>query len=99
MTNGNLSTIAESEGYLYIGSSHERYRAVRAESYERLNRNRPCRLDQGVSRARGDAATAGATKTQIGAINKLSVIEGDRDLKPVYEAVIREMLAVYKVNV
>lgn len=36
---------------------------------------------------------------QIGAINKLSAIEGDRDLKPVYEAVIRERLAVYKVNV
>ncbi|MCB6350578.1 hypothetical protein [[Clostridium] symbiosum] len=43
--NGSLSMIAESNNYPYIGSSQERYRAVRAESYERLNRRRPCRLD------------------------------------------------------
>ncbi|MBS6956341.1 MAG: antA/AntB antirepressor family protein, partial [Enterocloster asparagiformis] len=91
--NESLSAIAESEGYLYIGSSQERHRAVRTESYERLNCKRPCRLDQRVSRARGEAATAGATKNQVNAINKLSIIEADRDLKPVYEAVIREMLA------
>lgn len=95
----NLSAIAESDGYQYIGSAQDRHRAVRTESYERLNRKRPCRLDQRVSRARGEAATAGATKTQINAINKLSVIEADRDLRPVYEAVIREMLAAYKVKV
>ena len=95
----NLSAIAESDGYQYIGSAQDRHRVVRTESYERLNRKRPCRLDQRVSRARGEAATAGATKTQINAINKLSVIEADRDLRPVYEAVIREMLAAYKVKV
>lgn len=97
--NESLSAIAESEGYLYIGSSQERHRAVRTESYERLNCKRPCRLDQRVSRARGEAATAGATKNQVNAINKLSIIEADRDLKPVYEAVIREMLAAYKVSI
>ena len=97
--NNSLSAIAESEGYLYIGSSQERHRAVRTESYERLNCKRPCRLDQRVSRARGEAATAGATKNQVNAINKLSIIEADRDLKPVYEAVIREMLAAYKVSI
>lgn len=76
----------------------DRHRAVRKESYERLNRKRPCRLDQRLDRAIGEAAKAGATKTQIKNITKLSIIEGDKDLKPVYEAVIREMLVVYKVN-
>lgn len=97
--NNCLSAIAESEGYLYIGSVQERHRAVRTESYERLNRKRPCRLNQRVSRARGDAATAGANHNQINAINKLTVIEADKDLRPVYESVIREMLAAYGVNI
>lgn len=93
-----LSAIAESENYLYIGSAQERHQAIRAESYERLNSKRPCRLEQRVSRARGDAATAGATKTQINAINKLSIIEADKDLRTAYEAVIREMLIFYNIQ-
>lgn len=96
--NESLSAIAESDGYQYIGSAQDRHRAVRAESYERLNRKRPCRLEQRVLQARGRAATAWNTKAQINAINKLSIIEGDRDLRPVYEAVIREMLAAYGVS-
>ena len=97
--NGSLSMIAESNNYPYIGSSQERYRAVRAESYERLNRRRPCRLDLKVRNAKGNAANAGANNTQINAINKLTVIEADKDLQPVYESVIKEMLAAYRVNV
>lgn len=96
--NYSLSAIAESEGFQYLGNMQDRHRAVRKESYERLNRKRPCRLDQRFDRAIGEAAKAGATKTQIKNITKLSIIEGDKDLKPVYEAVIREMLVVYKVN-
>ena len=97
--NGSLSMIAESNNYPYIGSSQERYRAVRAESYERLNRRRPCRLDLKVRNAKGNAANAGANNTEINAINKLTVIEADKDLRPVYESVIKEMLAAYRVNV
>lgn len=97
--NNCLSAIADSEGYLYIGNSQERHRAVRTESYERLNRKRPCRLDLKVKNAKGNAAIAGASNSQINAINKLSVIEADKDLCPVYEAVIREMLAAYRVNI
>ncbi|MDY2652130.1 MULTISPECIES: antA/AntB antirepressor family protein [Eisenbergiella] len=93
----NISAVAGSENYPFIGSTKERYQAVWNESYERLNQKRSCRLSQRVARARGDAATAGATKRQIEEINKLSIIEGDKDLKPVYESVIREMLAVYNV--
>ena len=97
--NESLSMIAESNNYPYIGSSQERYRAVPAESYERLNRRRPCRLDLKVRNAKGNAANAGANNTQINAINKLTVIEADKDLRPVYESVIKEMLAAYRVNV
>lgn len=97
--NNCLSAIAESEGYLYIGNSQERHRAVRTESYERLTRKRPCRLDQRVLQARGKATMAGANQSQINAINKLTVIEADKDLRPVYESVIREMLAAYRVNI
>lgn len=97
--NSSLSAIAESEGYLYIGGSHERHRAVRTESYERLNRKRPCRLDLKVRNAKGNAANAGANNSQINAINKLVVIEADKDLRPVYESVIREMLATYRVSI
>ena len=97
--NSCLSAIAESEGYLCIGSVQERHRAVRTESYERLNRKRPCRLDLKVKNAKGNAAIAGANDSQLNAINKLTVIEKDKDLRPVYEAVIREMLAAYRVNI
>ena len=97
--NSCLSAIAESEGYLYIGSVQERHRAVRTESYERLNRKRPCRLDLKVKNAKGNAAIAGANDSQLNAINKLTVIEKDKDLRPVYEAIIREMLAAYRVNI
>ena len=94
----NISAIAGSENYPFIGGTKERYQAVWNESYEHLNHKRSCRLSQRVARARGDAATAGATKRQIEEINKLSIIEGDKDLKPVYESVIREMLAAYNVE-
>lgn len=97
--NNSLSAIAESAGYLYIGNSQEKHRAIRTESYERLNRKRPCRLDLKVRNAKGNAANAGANNSQINAINKLAVIEADKDLKPVYESVIREMLAAYRVSV
>lgn len=95
----SLSMIAESDDYPYFGDRQGKHQAVRAESYERLNTKRPCRLDQKVRNAKGNAATAGATKTQINAINKLTVIENDKDLRPVYEAVIREMLIAYKVQI
>lgn len=95
----SLSAIAESNNYPYIGSQQERHQAVRKESYERLNAKRPCRLDQRVDGERGRAAAAGASQTRIKAINKLTIIEGDKDLKPVYESVIREMLVTYCVTV
>ena len=97
--NRSLSAIAESENYQYIGSREERYRAVRTESYERLTSKRPCKLNQRVANERGRAMEAGASQAMIKGINKISIIESDKDLKPVYESVIREMLVFYCVEV
>lgn len=94
-----LSAIAESATYTYIGTRQEKHQSVRAESYQRLNNKRPCRLEQRVKLEKGRAFEAGASKSKIDAINKLYIIENDRDLKPVYESVIREMLIVYCVEV
>lgn len=94
-----LSAIAESATYTYIGTRQEKHQSVRAESYQRLNNKRPCRLEQRVKLEKGRAFEAGASKSKIDAINKLYIIENDRDLKPVYESVIREMLIAYCVEV
>ena len=93
-----LSAIAESENYHYIGTRQEKHKAIRAESYERLNSKRPCRLKQRVEAEQGRAFRAGASNTKIKAINKLYIIEHDKDLKPVYESVIKEMMIAYCVN-
>lgn len=94
-----LSAIAESSNYQYIGSREERHRAVRAESYERLNKKKPCRLKQRVESEKGRATIAGASSAKIKQITKLSIIESDKALKPLYEAVIREMMIAYCVEV
>lgn len=93
-----LSKIAESNSYMYIGSPQERHRAAREESYERLYQKRPCRLKQRVEGEKGRAAMAGASQTRINAINKLTVIENDKDLRPIYEIVIKEMMVAYCVQ-
>lgn len=97
--NNCLSRIAESDNFQYIGNRQERHQAVRAESYERLNSKRPCRLNQRVEAEKGRAFNAGASTARINAINKLTIIESDKDLKPVYESVVREMLIAYCVEV
>lgn len=93
-----LSKIAESNSYMYIGNPQERHRAAREESYERLYQKRPCRLKQRVEGEKGRAAMAGASQTRINAINKLTVIENDKDLRPIYEIVIKEMMVTYCVQ-
>lgn len=94
-----LSAIAESDNFHYIGTRQERHQAVRTESYERLNNKRPCRLKQRVEAEQGRAFRAGASSARVKAINKLYIIEHDKDLKPVYESVIKEMLIAYCVDI
>lgn len=95
----SLAAIAENENFQYIGSREERYQAVYTESYERLTSKRPCKLNQRVANERSRAMEAGASQSMIKGINKISIIESDKDLKPVYESVIREMLVFYCIEV
>lgn len=93
-----LSTIAESPSYPYQGDRSERHQAVRAESYERLNQKKPCRLKQRVETEKGRAIIARASAERVRSINKLTIIESDKALKPLYETVIREMMIAYQIE-
>ncbi len=75
-----------------------RYHDAWNESYARLSDKRACRLSQRVKTAREKAEKNGASQAAIKDITYLSVIANDKDLKPVYETVIREMMIAYCVN-
>jgi len=93
-----ITAIVESPNYHYLGTRAEKYQAVTAESYDRLNRKKPCRLDQRVQTEKGRAINAGASAARINAINKLTIIESDKALKPIYETVLKEMMIAYCVE-
>ena len=61
---------------------------------------RNCRLDDRVQRAVGRALEErpGIKKSELKKINKLYVIANDKDLKPAYELVIKEMMICYCVK-
>lgn len=91
--------IAESQKYSNGLSRSARYQKARSESYDRLNQKRACRLTQRVAYAKEIALQNGATKTVAGNINRLTVIASDKDLRPIYETVIREMMIAYCMEV
>ncbi len=91
--------IAESQKYSNGLSRSARYQKARSESYDRLNQKRACRLTQRVAYAKEIALQNGATKTAAGNINRLTVIASDKDLRPIYETVIREMMIAYCMEV
>lgn len=93
-----LSNIADSQNFIYAGNRADKNREVRRESYERLNRKRPVRLEQRVINEQKRAIKAGASKTRARKINNLTIIENDNDLKNIYETVIREMMIAYCVE-
>ena len=78
-----------------------KYSMARSESYERLSRKRNCRLDDRVQRAKGRALEErpDIKKAELNKINKLYVIANDKDLRPAYELVIKEMMMCYCTNV
>lgn len=93
-----IGKIAESPKYTNGTSRSARYKNARSESYDRLNRKRACRLTQRVAYAKEMALQNGATKSAANAINRLTVISTDKDLKPVYETVIKEMMICYCID-
>lgn len=95
-----LSKIAESPNFAKGVGRNSNHALARNESYERLKKKWNCNLDDRVARAKGRAMerNPGITKTELNAINKLTIISGDKSLRPVYETVIKEMMIAYCVN-
>lgn len=90
-----ISKIVKSPSFAFGISKSEKYALAWDESYKRLNEERSCRLKQRVETAQKKAMENGATYSQAKEINQLTIIANDKDLKPVYEMVIKEMMACY----
>lgn len=93
-----IKKIADSRKFCHEHYVNTRYRDAWNESYERLSEKRACRLKQRVETAKRRAEKQGATDKQLSEITYLSVIADDKDLKPVYETVIKEMMIAYCVQ-
>lgn len=99
--NSCITKIAQSP-YFHSGTAtNMKYSMARSERYERLSRKRNCRLDDRVQRAKGRALEErpDIKKAELNKINKLYVIANDKDLRPAYELVIKEMMMCYCTNV
>ena len=92
-----ITRIAQSPYFCSGVQQNAKYSMARSESYDRLTKKRNCRLDDRVQRAKGRALEERPSikKTDLNKINKLSVITSDKDLKPAYELVIKEMMMCY----
>ena len=92
-----INKIAQSPYFCSGVQQNTKYSMARSESYDRLTKKRNCRLDDRVQRAKGRALEEKPSikKTDLNKINKLSVITSDKDLKPAYELVIKEMMMCY----
>lgn len=98
--NNCITKIAESPYFTNGSTRNMKYSLARSESYERLMRKRNCRLDDRVQRAKGRALEErpDIKKAELQKINKLYVIANDKDLRPAYELVIKEMMMCYCVK-
>jgi len=98
--NSCVTAIAESPKYSFVGTNEEKYQAIRRESYLRLKNKKGCNLNDRVERAKGRALREkpSITKKELSTINKISIIEADKALKPIYETVIKEMMLAYCVD-
>lgn len=77
-------------------SSREVFGVIWNESYQRLTKKRPCNLKTRLTNERGKAFERGKSSSWIKQhITYLSIIADDKDLKPAYESVMREMMMVY----
>lgn len=80
-------------------SSKEVFGVIWNESYQRLTEKRPCNLKTRLTNERGKAFERGKSSSWIKRhITYLSIIADDKDLKPAYESVMREMMMVYCVE-
>lgn len=93
-----IARIVKSDNFAFGVGEKDKYALAWNESYERLNDERPCRLKQRVKTAQGEALQNGATSSKVREINQLTIIAADKDLKPIYEKVIKEMMVYYCVS-
>lgn len=95
--NDRIAQIAESPKFDRGYGRSKNYSLARAESYERLKQKRNCRLDDRVQKAKGRALEErpDIKKSELERINKIYIIANDKDLRPAYELVIKEMMIYY----
>lgn len=95
--NDCIAKIAESQKFDKGYGRSKNYSLARSESYERLKQKRNCRLDDRVQKAKGRALEErpDIKKSELDKINKIYVITNDKDLRPAYELVIKEMMIYY----
>lgn len=98
--NSCIAKIAESPNFNQGISRSQKYSLARTESYERLKLKRNCRLDDRVQKAIGRALEErpDIKKSELQKINKIYIIANDKDLKPAYELVLKEMMICYCVK-
>lgn len=98
--NDRIAQIAESSKFDKGYGRSKNYSLARTESYERLKQKRNCRLDDRVQKAKGRALEErpDIKKTELDKINKIYIIANDKDLRPAYELVIKEMMMYYCVS-
>lgn len=98
--NNMLAQIAESPKFDKGYGRSKNYSLAHTESYERLKQKRNCRLDDRVQKAIGRAIEEkpDIKKDELRKYNKLYIIANDKDLRPVYELVIKEMMIAYCVS-
>lgn len=98
--NDRIAQIAESPKFDKGYGRSKNYSLARAESYERLKQKRNCRLDDRVQKAKGRALEErpDIKKSELDKINKIYIIANDKDLRPAYELVIKEMMMYYCVS-
>lgn len=96
-TNDRIAQIAESIKFDKGYGRSKNYSLARTESYERLKQKRNCRLDDRVQKAKGRALEErpDIKKSELDKINKIYIIANDKDLRPAYELVIKEMMMYY----
>lgn len=98
--NNCIARIAESPKFDKGYGRSKNYSLARSESYERLKQKRNCRLDDRVQKAIGRALEErpDIKKSDLQKINKIYIIANDKDLRPAYELVIKEMMIYYCVS-
>lgn len=95
--NNCIARIAESPKFDKGYGRSKNYSLARSESYDRLKKKRNCLLDDRVRKAIGRALEnqPDIKKSELQKINKIYVIANDKDLRPAYELVIKEMMIYY----